>query len=315
MYQPNSPASAVLNLTHLRTFVAVIQEGHVTRAAERLHISQPTASHHLRALEEQLGLPLFTRSFRGLTPTAAGARLAVGATKLLGASIELSSLASELRGSPSGRLVIGTIEDPPLHAKLPALLRWVRQHYPLVELSIEARISSSIRQGILSGEIDAGFFASNVVESDICGHEVGKREFLVVAPYEWQSRVEHLSPAELAELPWIVTPPGSAHSEFLALLFRSRKVDIRPVVEVSNERLLRKLVAEGLGIGVSRREFAEEGVARRLFCIVPGTTHATALQFAYARARRTDPLVQMVVAGLQEVLHGSSDLFPPTVTD
>lgn len=107
-----SRASGVLNLTHLRTLVAVVQEGHLTRAAERLRISQPAASHHLRSLEQQFGLPLFTRTPQGVVPTAAGLQLSEQAARLLASSLELLSTASELRGSASGRIAIGTIEDP-----------------------------------------------------------------------------------------------------------------------------------------------------------------------------------------------------------
>src|SRR3546814_2839895 len=109
----------MLNLTHLRTLVAVVQEGHLTRAAERLHISQPAASHHLRSLEQQFGLPLFTRTPRGVVPTAAGLQISERAAQLLGSSLELLSIASQLRGSASGRLAIGNIEDPPVTAALP----------------------------------------------------------------------------------------------------------------------------------------------------------------------------------------------------
>lgn len=152
-----SRASGVLNLTHLRTLVAVVQEGHLTRAAERLRISQPAASHHLRSLEQQFGLPLFTRTPQGVVPTAAGLQLSEQAARLLASSLELLSTASELRGSASGRIAIGTIEDPSVHAALPSLIKWFHEHYPLIELSIESRNSSSIRQGILTGKSTRAF--------------------------------------------------------------------------------------------------------------------------------------------------------------
>src|SRR5690606_17339909 len=93
-----------MDLTQLRTFVAVAQEGHLTRAAERLHISQPAASAHIRALESFFELQLFTRTNRGLELTVAGQRLAEGAGRVLGSTLELTSLARELRGGKVGRL-------------------------------------------------------------------------------------------------------------------------------------------------------------------------------------------------------------------
>lgn len=308
---PEHPGRRVLNLTHVRTFVAVMQEGHLTRAAERLHISQPTASNHLRALEQQLGLALFTRTPRGLTPSSAGRRLAEGAIQLFGASIKLTSQASELRASPSGRVAIGIVEDPQLNGRLPTLVRWVHQHFPLVELSIESRISFSIRQGILAGELDAGFFVAATQDDGMCGYEVSRREFVVVGPYSWRERLRQASWRQLATLPWITTPTGSAHSEIAAQLFPSSEVNIRPLLEVSNERLLRTMVAEGLGVGIARRDLAEEGVLRNELYIVPDTARDTALQFGYAQVRSADPLVQMLLSGLREVLDGSALLAPP----
>ncbi|MFT3721111.1 LysR family transcriptional regulator [Pseudorhodoferax sp.] len=301
----------MLDLTHLRTFVAVMQEGHLTRAAERLHISQPAASHHIRALEQQFGLPLFTRTARGLAPTAAGMRLAEGARRLLGASIELASLARELRGSPAGRLVVGTIADPQLLAWLPALVRWIQQHYPLVELSIEARISPSIRQGVLAGELEAGFFVERVLGAGMEGFEVGTREFMVAAPAAWREQLAGADWAALAALPWIVTPPGTSHAEIAERLFQPHGVRIRPVLEVGNEMLVRAMVASGLGLGFVRREFAEEGVALGTLCTVPGSTCGTALQFGYAAVRRTDPLIQLLIAGLREVLADAGGALAP----
>src|SRR4029453_9980722 len=127
----------MFDLTQLRTFVAVVQEGHLTRASERLHISQPTASNHIRALEGHFEVQLFHRTTRGLEPTVAGLRLAEAARRVLGSSMELTSLARDPRGSPSGRLSVGTVADPKLIAQLPLLVNWLHEHYPLLEVNIE----------------------------------------------------------------------------------------------------------------------------------------------------------------------------------
>ncbi|XUH14961.1 LysR family transcriptional regulator [Bordetella pertussis] len=261
-----SRASGVLNLTHLRTLVAVVQEGHLTRAAERLRISQPAASHHLRSLEQQFGLPLFTRTPQGVVPTAAGLQLSEQAARLLASSLELLSTASELRGSASGRIAIGTIEDPSVHAALPSLIKWFHEHYPLIELSIESRNSSSIRQGILTGEINAGFYVSCTNEANLREYEIGQRELVVVAPQSWRERVATATWPELAKLPWVMTTTGSAHSEITAQLFRSHNITIRPALEVNTERLLRAMVSQGVGLGFTRRRIRRgRAGARRVF--------------------------------------------------
>ncbi|WDI07871.1 LysR family transcriptional regulator [Bordetella pertussis] len=307
-----SRASGVLNLTHLRTLVAVVQEGHLTRAAERLRISQPAASHHLRSLEQQFGLPLFTRTPQGVVPTAAGLQLSEQAARLLASSLELLSTASELRASASGRIAIGTIEDPSVHAALPSLIKWFHEHYPLIELSIESRNSSSIRQGILTGEINAGFYVSCTNEANLREYEIGQRELVVVAPQSWRERVATATWPELAKLPWVMTTTGSAHSEITAQLFRSHNITIRPALEVNTERLLRAMVSQGVGLGFTRREFAEAEQARGAFFIVPISVHRTTMHFAYARSAETDPLIQILSRGLATVLPVAERLIPST---
>ncbi len=111
-HAPECRSPSHVDLTHLRTFVAVAHEGHLTRAAERLHISQPAASNHVRALEELLQVKLFARTNRGLELTPAGRRLAESAEHVLGATLELTSIARELRGSVGGKLYLARTPTP-----------------------------------------------------------------------------------------------------------------------------------------------------------------------------------------------------------
>jgi len=126
-----------MDLTQLRTFVAVAQEGHLTRAAERLHISQPAASAHVRALESYFDVKLFDRTNRGLELTAAGRALAEGAARVLDSSVALETLARELRGGVGGRLDLGVNADPTL-TRLGSLVSWGASWW--VDLSSTTRL-------------------------------------------------------------------------------------------------------------------------------------------------------------------------------
>ena len=291
----------MFNLTHLRTLVALVQEKHLTRAADRLNISQPAASHHLRLLEQQFGLRLFTRTPRGIFPTAAGLQLATGAERLLSSSLELISLASELRGTPTGRLVIGIIEDAPVYACLPELVLWFGEQYPNIELCIESRNSLSVRHGILTGELTAGFFISSADDAQMRSYDLGMREFVVIAPKSWQKRVETALWQELASMPWVTTQQGSAHSDITDQVSRTHNVTLRRVLQVSNERLLQLMVANGIGLGFIRRETANKALDQGEICIIAHHHYATKMKFAHARSVESDLLVQILVRGLMEV--------------
>lgn len=293
--------SAMLDLTHLRTFVAVVQEGHLTRAAERLHMSQPTASHHIRALEDHFGVVLFIRNARGLEPTAAGLRLAQGAHRVLSTTMELDGLARELQGSLSGRLVIGAVDEPNLFRRLAALVQWMRQHHPLVELCIEVRNSRAVTQGLRAGEIDVGFFVGPALPQGIDGFQVGSLEFVLAAPSHWREQLNGADWSDLAALPWIVVSAGSAHADVVEGLFRPHGLKVNVALEVSNEALLRAMIRSDVGMGFVREGSAREDVENGLLCTVPNISYRSGLQCGVMRARQSDPVVQILLAGLQSI--------------
>ena len=118
----------LIDLVQLRTFVAVADEQHLTRAAERLHISQSAASAHVRAIEHCLGTQLFVRTNRSLELTRAGQLLALKARALLNEEALFTSFARELRGEIEGQLTIATSSEP----------RRDRRHSPCVPHSASA---------------------------------------------------------------------------------------------------------------------------------------------------------------------------------
>ena len=100
-----------MEFTHLRSFVAVAEHGHLTRAAETLHLSQPALSGQIKSLEENLGVSLFERHPSGMTLTASGKHLLTHARGILAAVQQLRHAASSLHLQPTGRLRIGTVLD------------------------------------------------------------------------------------------------------------------------------------------------------------------------------------------------------------
>src|SRR5476649_215165 len=101
-----------MELYQLRSFVAVAEAGHLTRAAEKLHVSQPAVSAHIKALEDELELALFGRTPSGMELTFAGQRLLANAEKVLAAAQALRNDASALKGKVAGKVSVGTLSDP-----------------------------------------------------------------------------------------------------------------------------------------------------------------------------------------------------------
>src|SRR4029077_19481093 len=122
-----------MDLNHLRSFVSVAQFGHLTRASEALHLSQPALSTHIKTLEEQFGVLLFDRTPSGMALTPAGRRLLVEAEQIIGAVRRLTHSAQDLRGQPTGHLKIGTVLNPAI-LRVGELISRALERYPQIEL-------------------------------------------------------------------------------------------------------------------------------------------------------------------------------------
>lgn len=288
----------MVDLSQLKTFVIVVQEGNLTRAAERLHLSQPAASHHIRALEAHFGLPLFHRSPRGLEATAAGKRIAGWASQVLQASHELDQRARELAGAPAGRLAIGTVANQRLWAALPRAVQVLRERFPLTEISIEAANTRAIREALKTGELDAGTVTGAVHGDELAGHALGTLDYVLVAPAAWQDRVLHAAPQAVAAMPWVVTGPGTPGDELIDRFFRDQGLEPNVVAQVSNAALLRSMIAGELGLGFLQQEDAIAGQRAGTMCALPRYAASLPLVFVHARSRTGDAVLGCFVQAL-----------------
>src|SRR5262245_24673733 len=118
-----------MELYQLRTFIAVAEEGHLTRAAEKLFTSQPAVSTHIRALEDELGVQLFERSSKGMSLTPNGTALMEHARRIVDAARNFKTQAESLKEEVSGELVFGLNNGPEILRLLP-LLRLLTDRHP-----------------------------------------------------------------------------------------------------------------------------------------------------------------------------------------
>src|SRR5690606_26525958 len=160
---------------------------HLTRAAERLYISQSAASAHIRAVEERLDLQLFIRTNRSLELTSAGQELLGKARYLLNEAAQFSSFARELRGEIDGTLVVGTSSEPDAHVG--DIIGALHSNHPLVRVDLRARTSLSARQGMRNGELDVSILLGEPQDLGFTYHELTKVHFCVAGPAAWRDRI------------------------------------------------------------------------------------------------------------------------------
>lgn len=146
-----------MDLRQFRYFVAVAEERHFGRAAQRLAMTQPPLSQQIKALETSLGAPLFVRTNRSVELTAVGRQLLPEVRRILADADALPALAQGLAHGEVGTLSLGFVSTAD-YGILPPLLRQFGERYPRVRLQLLEATSDVQVEALMDGRIDAGLF-------------------------------------------------------------------------------------------------------------------------------------------------------------
>ena len=278
-----------MDLNHLRSFVAVAKFGHLTRAAESLHLSQPALSSHIKTLEEQFGVTLFERTPSGMALTPSGRRLLVEAEQIIGAVRQLTHSAQDLRGQPTGRLKIGTVLNPAT-LRVGETISRALERYPQIELELHQLMSSDVIAGLRNGTLDAGFYFGSEPGDGIDSIPLRDIVYRVMLP---SGRAGELLDAEwetIARQPWIVAPAPSSHHQLVMSLLEGSPPPER-IVAADSESVINDLVEAGVGVSLIRDEIALQSIDAGRSVAWPGREVTTKLWFVHPSDRTTDPLI------------------------
>jgi len=241
--------SSLMELRELETLVAIAEERHFTRAAERLHMAQPALSQQLRRLEERLGVRLVERTPQYVRLTGAGERL-VARARRVGAEVAAAAAElDEIKGLRSGRVTIGVARATgsfPLARRLAGF----RERAPGVELVLREDLSAVVTSSLLSDELDLALITP--IESDdvegLTLQTVVRERLVAVLPrgHPLAGRRRVRLDEVLAE-PLIAFPEGAVIRRRLEAAVGAR---IMAAFEVGELHRMRSLVAEGLGVAV-----------------------------------------------------------------
>jgi DNA-binding transcriptional LysR family regulator len=172
-----------MNLRQFHYFIAVAEEGHITRAAQRLNIQQPPLSQQIKALETELAVQLFHRRPRGVELTPAGAAFLEHARIVLDEVERAKSATRRTARGEQGRVAVGFTSSAPFHPLVPRVIRAYRESSPLVSLVLEESGSRDLVQAVHEEKLDAAFIRSSV--ADMAGLTVRpllQEEMLVAFP-------------------------------------------------------------------------------------------------------------------------------------
>jgi DNA-binding transcriptional LysR family regulator len=245
-----------MELRHLRYFIAVAEERHVTRAARRLGMQQPPLSQQIHALERELGAQLLRRMPRGVELTEAGRALLVDARAIL-AHVDhaLASTRRTARGE-QGRISIGFTSSAPFHPLVPRVVRAFRELHPRVSLSMEEGGSPELIEALRNERLDAAFVRTDVANPEGLAVETLLREPMLVAVPKGHALARSprapLPLNALADETFVVYRRGSGPGLYDAITAACRAAGFSPRIGQEAPRVVSTLnfVAAGLGVSI-----------------------------------------------------------------
>jgi len=251
------------DLRQLRYFVAVAERLHFGRAAEALHISQPPLSRAIRALEDELGMPLFQRTRRRVELTPQGARLLEEARRVTG---QLERTVHELRAMATGghgRLRIGFVSLAD-YGVLPGLLKAYKNAQPGVRLALREMLSPEQAAALAAGELDFGLLLPPVAGAARLEHLIVQRERFVLAlptRHRLAARGGKLQLREMTGEPFVTIPRQIAPRlyDIVAQLAAQAGISLNVAQEAIQMQTVVSLVSSGLGAAVVPASVANLG--------------------------------------------------------
>jgi DNA-binding transcriptional LysR family regulator len=284
-----------MELYQLKTFVAVAEEGNLSRAAERLFLSQPAVSGQIKALEEELGLALFLRTPRGMEPTPAGLQLKERALATLKSAEDFLHQAQAVSGRLSGPFRLGHNTDPE-YLRIFRVAQEVQQEHPGIALELFKANSGEIRQDLESGRLDAGYIYGPSPHPSVQVELLTRPRLLLAMPASWGEECCTLSLAEVAGRGWLWTPPTCPFHQTVENFLSSQEVEPNRVLAVDDEDMIVTLLRAHKGASFLREDRALDLAARGEARIWQGGELTMPVHVAYLARRAGDPMLRAVLA-------------------
>src|SRR6266852_7133524 len=238
-----------MTLRQLEVFLAVAREKSFSRAAKRIHSSQPTLSEHISELEGELGKKLFFRRGREVTMTEAGRVFEQYAAGAVSAVEGARQTLADLDGLGHGSLLIGASTTPGLYV-MPGIIGAFRVKYPDVELKLQIANSQVIEGRVKDRELDLGIIGGHAVaHGEECLAAGMPDELLLVVPpgHAWSERRD-IVPKSLADQPLLVREQGSATRSVTERTLQRAGVRFQVAMELDHTEAIKQAVMAGLGV-------------------------------------------------------------------
>jgi DNA-binding transcriptional LysR family regulator len=259
-----------MELRHLRYFIAVAREGHVTRAAQKLRIQQPPLSQQIRALEREIDAPLFVRHPRGVGLTDAGRSFLADAEAILSAVDSATVRARRTARGETGRIAVGFTTSAPFHPLVARAIREFRRERPDVSFVLEENSSGDLLAALREERLDIAFIRSGVADlQGVTVHALLQEDMAAALPHRHRlARQPRLGLRDLAAEQFILYRRPDGRGLYDVIIAACTEAGFSPHVGQEAPRIVStlNLVAAGLGITIvpaSLSRLPLEGVTYR----------------------------------------------------
>ncbi|HWS51612.1 MAG TPA: LysR family transcriptional regulator [Microbacterium sp.] len=269
-----------MELRQLQIFLRVAEEQSISRAAELLHLAQPSVSQAIRQLESELRGELFLRSRRGVSLTAAGHSLVEPARQMLRDLVVAKESVADVLGLKGGNLHIAAVPALAVDPLAPMLGAY-RRRYPDVKLHIiDPADVADTPSYVRSGRCEIGLVENIAPQPGLCLHELDAQEIVLILPPGAAVATDQVSWEELARFEFVTSPPGRSVSRSrLDYIFGKTGKELRICVESDHRTAISEFVLAGAGAALLRRPLAAAIVERgaRAYPLQPRLEHQVTL--------------------------------------
>lgn len=237
-----------MELQQLRYIVALSQERNFLRAAKRVNITQPTLSHQIKKLEEEIGTPLFERSSHGVRLTAAGEKFVPFAVAAIDSLKKgLTELQSETKNI-SGRIAVGAI--PTVNPYLiPGVLIEIKKKFPRLSLELYEETTAVLLESLKAGEIDLGILALPITDGGLVSRSLGREEFLLaVSRHHALAGRKQVTPKNIMNEKLLILQEGHCFADQALEYCKHRREDAQVIFQGSSLTSVMKLASAGEGL-------------------------------------------------------------------
>jgi DNA-binding transcriptional LysR family regulator len=240
-----------MELWHLRTFKAVAETLNFTKASEKLHLTQSAISHQIKALEEELRVPLFIRAKRGVILTDAGRIALEYAERILDETEEMREKVAGLERDLIGRVRVAAATQALVYLFAPLFEEFMDAH-EAVELVFRTTVSTEQTvEDILNGVADVGFASLAVFSPTLQVSELIEDELvLVVGKKHRLAKKSEVKVGELASERWILFERGASIRRATADFFKQVKIEPEMSLESNDTYFIKLMIEHGLGVSL-----------------------------------------------------------------